>query len=438
MTATVNHVVEHAVVCVGASKSFGAVPALQATDLTLERGTLTAVLGPSGCGKTTLLRAIAGFERLDAGTIVVSGRAVAGPGLHLPPERRRVTIVPQEQALFPHLSVAANVGYGIRRGPERDRAVIAMLELAGMAGLGQRMPHELSGGQQQRVALARALAPEPAVVLLDEPFGSLDAALRDEIRSEVAAVLRGSGATSLLVTHDQEEALSMADSVAVMRGGEIIQHGPPQDVYRRPADLWVANFVGRANIVSGQALGGGRVECVLGVIDAPGAPEEGTVDIVIRPEQLRATPGAGVTVTQAAATRATVEDRRYFGHDAVIGVRLADGVRLMVRLSSSESPPDRRRRRGDVPGGGPGLCRPRRVAHGRPDSTRRRRPTVVGSTAAGPGGRRRGVVAPPAPGAGPARWLAGLTALRNVVRRAVHRRGGADPAEPARRGARAG
>src|SRR5687768_9740282 len=154
-----------AVECVGVSKAFGDVEALRAADLTLAAGTLTAVLGPSGCGKTTLLRAIAGFERIDAGTIFVSGQAVAGPHLHLPPERRRVTIVPQEQALFPHLTVAANVGYGVRRA-ERDKAVAAMLELAGLSGLGERMPHELSGGQQQRVALARALAPDPSVVLL--------------------------------------------------------------------------------------------------------------------------------------------------------------------------------------------------------------------------------------------------------------------------------
>ena len=319
-----------AVECLGVSKSFGPVQALQATDLTLASGTLTAVLGPSGCGKTTLLRAIAGFERVDGGTIRVSGQAVAGQGLHLPPERRRVTIVPQEQALFPHMTVAGNVGYGVRRGPERDKAVAAMLELAGLAGLGDRLPHELSGGQQQRVALARARAPQPSVVLLDEPFGSLDAALRDEIRSEVAGVLRASGATSLLVTHDQEEALSMAESVAVMRSGVIVQHGPPQDVYRRPVDLWVANFVGRANILAGRADGAGKVECALGVLPLVETVAAGPVDVVIRPEQLqlRVDPGG-----------ATVEDRRYFGHDVVVGVHLPGGERLLVRLPSADPLP---------------------------------------------------------------------------------------------------
>ncbi len=186
-----------AVECTGVVKSFGGVAALRGTDLILAESTLTAVLGPSGCGKTTLLRLIAGFERLDGGTVTVSGRAVAGPGLHLPPERRRVTIVPQEQALFPHLTVAENVGYGVRRGADRDEVVLEMLELAGLSGLGGRMPHELSGGQQQRVALARALAPGPSVVLLDEPFGSLDAALRSELRGDVSALLHRTGATNL-------------------------------------------------------------------------------------------------------------------------------------------------------------------------------------------------------------------------------------------------
>ena len=324
----------NAVECAGVSKAYGRVQALRAADLTLATGTLTAVLGPSGCGKTTLLRAVAGFERIDAGTIRVSGQAVAGPGLHVPPERRRVTIVPQEQALFPHLSVAGNVGYGLRRGPERDRAVDAMLRLAGLAGLGDRMPHELSGGQQQRVALARALAPDPTVVLLDEPFGSLDAALRDEIRSEVAGVLRASGATSLLVTHDQEEALSMADSVAVMRDGVIVQHGPPNEIYKRPADVWIANFVGRANVIAGDMVRPGSVETAVGTLALAEGPDRGPVDVVIRPEQLRIS-GA----TQNGGGNATIEDRRYFGHDAVVTVALFGGPRMLVRLPSAEPMP---------------------------------------------------------------------------------------------------
>ncbi|MGH9225374.1 MAG: ABC transporter ATP-binding protein [Acidimicrobiales bacterium] len=321
-----------AVECAGVTKSYGAVTALRGADLSLAPSTLTAVLGPSGCGKTTLLRVIAGFERLDGGTVTVSGQAVAAVGLHLPPERRRVTIVPQEQALFPHLTVFENVGYGVKRGPERAATVEAMLTMAGLAGLGERMPHELSGGQQQRVALARALAPRPSVVLLDEPFGSLDAALRTEIRAEVAAVLRAAATTSLLVTHDQEEALSMAGSVAVMRDGVIVQHGAPDDVYRRPADLWVAGFVGSANVLAGRlSADGGQVACSLGILAVAGVGSVaagGSVDVVVRPEQVRlAVGGAG----------GVIEDRQYFGHDALVRIVLSDGSRLLARLSSAEN-----------------------------------------------------------------------------------------------------
>ena len=195
---------------------------------------------------------------------------MAGPGVHVPPERRRVGIVPQEQALFPHLSVAANVGFGLPRGPERAARVEAMLELAGLPGLGGRMPHELSGGQQQRVALARALAPAPSVVLLDEPFANLDAALRVTIRTEVRRILREAGATAMFVTHDQEEALSTADTVAVMRAGRVVQVGPPDEIYRNPADLWVARFVGDANVLAGELVGEGKVSCALGVLECRG------------------------------------------------------------------------------------------------------------------------------------------------------------------------
>ncbi len=322
----------------GARKSFGPVTALDGADLWVEAGTLTAVLGPSGCGKTTLLRAVAGFERLDAGSVSVGGRVVARPGVHVPPERRRVGIVPQEQALFPHLSVAANVGFGLPRGPERAPRVDAMLELAGLAGLGQRMPHELSGGQQQRVALARALAPAPSVVLLDEPFANLDAALRVTLRTEVRRILRASGATAMFVTHDQEEALSTADTVAVMRAGRVVQAGIPDEIYRNPADLWVAGFVGDANVVDGELVGDGKVSCVLGVLEcrAPADPDGvagSRVRVVVRPEQLRLTPSP--------VAGAILHDRQYFGHDALARVTLPDGTDLVARGTAAELPPDR-------------------------------------------------------------------------------------------------
>jgi iron(III) transport system ATP-binding protein len=326
-----------AVACSGLSKAFGPVPALRGVDLEVATGSLTALLGPSGCGKTTLLRVVTGFERPDAGSVAVGGRVVAGPGVHVPPERRRVAIVPQEQALFPHLTVAANVGYGLGRGPGRARRVDAMLELAGLAGLGRRMPHELSGGQQQRVALARALAPEPSVVLLDEPFGSLDASLRVGLRAEIAGILRSSGATALLVTHDQEEALSMADRVAVMRDGRIVQQGPPEVVYQRPADLWVAGFVGSANVLDAEVVGAGRARCALGAVEVAGGGLgngdglAGRVRVVVRPEQVRlAPPGSGVA--------GVVDHREYYGHDALVRVVLADGTPVLARTGSDDLP----------------------------------------------------------------------------------------------------
>ena len=321
----------NAVECTRLAKTFGPVTALDGVDLAVPAGSLTALLGPSGCGKTTLLRVVAGFERPDGGSVSVGGRVVAGPGVHVPPERRRVGIVPQEHALFPHLSVAANVGYGLGRGAGRAPRVEQVLALAGLGGLGERMPHELSGGQQQRVALARALAPEPSVVLLDEPFGSLDAALRAELRLEIATVLRQSGATAVLVTHDQDEALSMADLVAVMRDGRIVQLGAPDDVYCRPADLWVAGFVGRANVIGGEMVGPGKVACALGILEAVGGRPSGPVRLAVRPEQLRlVSDGAG---------DGRVEHRQYFGHDALLAVLLPDGTRLLARTASGAALP---------------------------------------------------------------------------------------------------
>ncbi len=302
------------------AKSYGPeAPVLQALDLSVPAGSLAAVLGPSGCGKTTLLRIVAGFLRADAGTVTVGGRTLTGPGVRLPPERRRVGIVPQEGALFPHLSVARNVAFGLT-GPdrgERRRRTEDMLDLVGLAGYGDRMPHELSGGQQQRIALARALAPSPALVLLDEPFNALDSALRTGVRADVRAALRATGATALLVTHDQQEALSTADLVAVVRQGRIVQCDTPQELYRRPADPWVAGFVGDAVLLQGTVGSSGSTAITpLGTValaSPPNGRRSGTV--VLRPEQLLLT-----DANTAGAVRGTVTDVCFYGHDAKVTV----------------------------------------------------------------------------------------------------------------------
>jgi iron(III) transport system ATP-binding protein len=247
----------------GVHKTFGDHPVLTGLDLEVPPGSLTAILGPSGSGKTTLLRVLAGFERADAGTVTIGGCLVDSPGVHVPPERRRIGYVPQEGSLFPHLTVAANVGFGLRARQRRGPAIAELLEAVGLAGLGDRYPHQLSGGQQQRVALARALAIRPQVVLLDEPFGSLDAHLRASVRADVARLLAETHTTGVLVTHDQDEALSTADRVAVLRDGRIAQCAPPQELYDRPADADIARFIGDANLIEG-TLDDGTVDTILG------------------------------------------------------------------------------------------------------------------------------------------------------------------------------
>jgi iron(III) transport system ATP-binding protein len=308
----------------GASKSFGPVTALDGVDLAVRSGSLVAVLGPSGCGKSTLLRCIAGFERLDGGEILVAGRPVAGTGLSLPPERRRIAIVPQDGALFPHMSVAGNVAYGLDRGARRSGRVAETLALVGLAGYEDRMPHQLSGGQQQRVAVARALAPRPPLVLLDEPFSALDAALRGELRRDVRAALRADGATAVLVTHDQGEALSVADEIAVMRAGRIVQNGLPVEVYRAPADPWVAGFLGEAVLLAAQREGD-RAYTPLGAF--PVTAHDASVTVFLRPEQIQVLP-AGTPD----GVPATVLRRDFHGHDALLQLGLAGGQRISARV----------------------------------------------------------------------------------------------------------
>jgi iron(III) transport system ATP-binding protein len=275
----------------GLSKAFEQTPVLQGADLSVESGRLVAILGRSGSGKTTLLRLVCGFEYVDDGRIAIGAQTVSGRDVMVPPERRHIGYVAQEGALFPHLTVAENVVFGLSRAERRTRRRAAeLLDLVGLSpAYATRWPHELSGGEQQRVALARAVAPAPRLVLLDEPFASLDAALRVETREAVAVALKRAGATALLVTHDQAEALSMGQKVAVLRGGRMVQVAAPTELYRRPADVELAQFVGEAVLLPGRALAG-QVHCALGVLPLAAGMPAGTVEVMLRPEQLHLTP----------------------------------------------------------------------------------------------------------------------------------------------------
>ncbi len=308
----------------GLVKRYGAMTAVDGISFDLNTGDILALLGASGCGKTTTLRLIAGLETPDAGEIWLGERRVSGGGDWVQPEDRRVGMVFQDYALFPHLSVSANIAFGLKhyRGDKHAR-VADMLRVVGLSGLEKRMPHQLSGGQQQRVALARALAPQPNILLLDEPFSNLDAALRAQVRAEIRAILREANVTSIFVTHDQEEALSLADKVAVMREGRILQFGTPHNIYSRPASREVAQFVGEANFIRAQA-DGMMAKSALGELNLI-EPMNGAVSLLIRPEAIQiGKNGISAQVTWS----------EFYGHDQRIGVMLADGTSLIIRTDS--------------------------------------------------------------------------------------------------------
>ncbi|WP_233835135.1 ABC transporter ATP-binding protein [Paraburkholderia sp. ZP32-5] len=315
----------------GLRKSFDGHPVLHGIDLSVERGTLLALLGPSGSGKTTLLRLLCGFERADGGSVEIDGRRVAGDNLHVPSEQRHIGYVPQEGALFPHLSVAENIVFGLPRTQRRARHRVAeLLELVGLpVHFGERAPQQLSGGQQQRVALARALAPAPTLVMLDEPFSSLDAALRVETRQAVTSALAVAGATAVLVTHDQAEALSLGHEVAVLWNGQLIQTATPEALYRRPVTRELASFVGEAVLLPGDARQG-RVSCELGELTLADAPGNGAVDVMLRPEQIRLL-RAGESTQNGSAHDALVTDVIFQGQDASVALQLQSAARTMVR-----------------------------------------------------------------------------------------------------------
>ncbi|QFQ88465.1 ATP-binding cassette domain-containing protein [Paracoccus kondratievae] len=302
-------------------RRFGDTPAVQDVGFRVVRGQVTCLLGPSGCGKSTTLRMIAGIEQPDSGRIRIDGRPMCDTGTFLPPERRPVGLMFQDFALFPHLDVAANVGFGLQ-GPAADRRnrVGELLERVGLSGYATKYPHELSGGEQQRVALIRALAPRPCLMLMDEPFCSLDNRLRDGVRDAALDLLRETGTTVLMVTHDPEEAMLMGHRIAVMREGRLVQEGPPQDLYDRPADRGVAAFFSDLNTLAGR-VSGGRVETALGAFPAPGLIEGSRAEVVIRPQHLIPSHMDGAP--------ARVKRARYLGRESLIETRLEPGGALM-------------------------------------------------------------------------------------------------------------
>ena len=303
------------------AKSFGPLVVLRDLNLAVAPGSFTSILGPSGSGKTTLLRIVAGFERADHGTVRIGGEVADDGTRYLAPDRRHIGYVPQEGDLFPHLSVEQNVGFGLARRERHGKKVAELLDMVGLGGLQRRYPHELSGGQQQRVALARALAIEPALVLLDEPFSSLDESLRASVRQDVRRVLRGAGATVVLVTHDQDEALSLSDRVAIMTDGAIGQYDAPEDIYRSPATPEIARRLGDSNFISGIDRGG-EAETALGLlrlerpIDHDTSLQGSSVVVLLRPEQI-----ALDTENTDSTTSAVVVETEFYGHDAVVRLR---------------------------------------------------------------------------------------------------------------------
>ena len=316
----------------GVCHAYDGVPAIDAVDLTVGEGELVCLLGPSGCGKTTILRVAAGLEPVQQGRVFIGESEVARPGASTPPEERGVGLVFQDYALFPHLTVTENVAFGLKGRPavERLGTPKQMLDLVGLADLAERYPHTLSGGEQQRVALARALAPRPRLLLLDEPYSGLDIHLRNQVRDETLRVLRMAGISTLIVTHDPEEAMYMADHIAVMRAGRILQQGTPSELYNAPTNAFIAKFLSDVNALHG-TVEGGVVPSIFGCLDANGVDEGTRVDVLIRPEALRLDGDGG--------NPAIVSSVRPQGHTSIVTLRMdADGSELRAHVWGLDSP----------------------------------------------------------------------------------------------------
>ena len=322
----------------GLTRRFDQRAVVDDVSLTVQAGQVMCLLGPSGCGKSTSLRMIAGVERPDQGRILIDGTEVFGPARNTPPELRGVGLMFQDFALFPHLTVAGNIAFGLRGDKAaRDRRVGDLLAKVDLSGFDRKHPHELSGGEQQRVALARALAPRPRVMLMDEPFSGLDNRLRDGIRDETLDVLKEEGAAVLLVTHEPDEAMRMADEIALMRDGRIVQRGAPYNIYNAPVDKAAAAFFSDINVIKGVSKGALTVT-PFGEFLTPGQPEGARVDIVIRPQHLkidfdRAGRGPNPTMQDGTAARGSVQRARYLGRESLVDFRMEfDGSTLTAAV----------------------------------------------------------------------------------------------------------
>jgi iron(III) transport system ATP-binding protein len=315
---------------------YGAQPTFSGIDLTLAPGTVCCLLGPSGCGKTTVLRCIGGFERVSEGEVRIDGQVVGSPTAHTPPEHRRIGMVFQDYALFPHLTVLRNVGFGVADKRAANDRAMELLHTVGLASAAERYPHELSGGQQQRVALARALAPRPRLLLLDEPFSNLDVELREQLAGEVRAILKAAGTTAVFVTHDQNEAFAMADEIAVLHQGRIQQIAGAYELYHRPNSRFVADFIGQGVFVEAEVMGPQRLRFELGEVSSPepvhfadtGEPcaVGQRVQVLMRPDD--------VLHDDASPLRATVQHKAFRGAEILYTLQLESGARVLALVPS--------------------------------------------------------------------------------------------------------